>query len=375
MTSPSRSAEALPQRPVERVRAIAMRLLRERATPARLAWAVGFGVLIGTTPFYGLHLGITLVVATILGLNRAVTYLAANVSLPFMAPFLAFASIQIGTVLLTGRPLGLSLEALHQLGPWTFGGAWLLGSLVLGTALGIPAGTATYFLVGAYRRRHPLPVDPTAALFARVAIRYADVGRFEHGYVRGKLRHDPVFRQLVDARPFRSPVLDVGCGRGQTVVVLAVDDPTLEALGLDWEEAKLATARRAAADLPQVRFTRVDVREAAFPPSATIFLIDVLHYNPIATQDRILQRAARALTPGGALYIRDVDDAAGWRATINRWQERAGRLVGLNRGATLCFRPIAEVRALLESEGLAVATVPSSTGLPLANVLLVARRA
>src|SRR5436190_8428665 len=82
-------------------RELVMRLLRERTSPSRLAWAVGVGVLIGTTPFYGLHLGITIVVATMLGLNRAVTYLAANVSLPFIAPFLAFGSIQIGTVLLT----------------------------------------------------------------------------------------------------------------------------------------------------------------------------------------------------------------------------------------------------------------------------------
>ncbi len=352
-----------------------MQLLRERATPARLGWAVGLGVLIGTTPFYGLHLGITIAVASLLGLNRAITYLAANVSLPFIAPFLAFASVQIGTILLTGRPLPLSLAALNELGPWRFGGAWLLGSLVLGMALGIPAGLATYLLVGAYRRRHPLPVDPTVALFARTAARYAALGRFAHGYVRGKLRHDPVYQQLVDARPFRSPVLDVGCGRGQTLVLLAESAPELEAVGLDWEDAKINVARRAAADLPRLRFERADVREAPFPPSATIFLIDVLHYNPADIQDRILTRAARALVSGGALYVRDIDAAAGWRATVNRWQERAGRLVGLNRGATLCFRPMAEVRAILEAEGLAVATVPSSAGLPLANVLLVARRA
>jgi hypothetical protein len=48
--------------------------------------------------------------------------------------------------------------------------------------------------------------------------------------------------------------------------------------------------------------------------------------------------------------------------------------VRLNRGHTLSFRPIADARVALERAGLEVDVVPSNAGLPLANVLLVARR-
>ncbi len=362
------------RRPARVVRELIVRLVRERATPARLGWAVGLGVLIGTTPFYGLHLGITLVVATALRLNRAITYLAANVSLPMIAPFLAFASIQIGTVLLTGKALPLSVAALRELGPWTFGGAWLLGSLVLGTALGIPAGLATYAFARAYRRRHPLPLDPTAERFREIAARYLPHGRFDGRYVHGKLAYDPVHRQLAAAGPLPSPVLDVGCGRGQTLLLLALDRPGVTGVGLDWDDRKLAVARRAAAGIAGVRFERQDVRDAPYPSAATILLIDVLHYNPVEVQDRMLARAARALTAGGVLYVREIDAAAGWRARVNRWQERIGCAGGLNRGGTLAFRPIAEIRAVLLAEGLVVTTVPSAGGVPLSNVLLAARR-
>ena len=66
------------------------RIASERTTPARTGIAVGLGVLIGTTPFFGFHLAICLTLATVLGLNRVITYLAANISVPWVAPLLIF---------------------------------------------------------------------------------------------------------------------------------------------------------------------------------------------------------------------------------------------------------------------------------------------
>jgi 2-polyprenyl-3-methyl-5-hydroxy-6-metoxy-1,4-benzoquinol methylase len=194
------------------------------------------------------------------------------------------------------------------------------------------------------------------------------------GYVRGKLRHDPVYRQLVERAPLPAPLLDVGCGRGQTIVLLALAQPGLAACGLDWDEPKLAVARAAARDLPHVRFASADVRDAVLPPSGTVLLLDVLHYQTPSAQDVLLARAAAAVLPGGVLFVREIDGAAGWRARLTTWQERLGCWLGVNRGAGMHVRPADELAAKLEAAGLRTTRVASAAG-ALANVLLEARRA
>lgn len=171
-----------------------------------------------------------------------------------------------------------------------------------------------------------------------------------------------------------TPIVDVGCGRGQTLVLLAQLQPDIEGIGLDWDAGKVAVARRAARSWPALRFEQADMRETALPPAKTVLLLDVLHYNPRPVQDAILRRAAQALLADGVVYVRELDASHSWRATVNTWQERLGRAVRFNRGATLCFRPAGELVAVLAAEGLSTSVVASSGDLPLANVLIEARR-
>jgi len=359
-----------------RVRAMAWQILHERSSPARLGWAVAVGVLIGTTPLYGFHLAMALAVGTVFRLNRTITYLAANVPSPAFAPLLGLGSVQLGTFALHGEFLPLTLEAARNLDPWDTGKAWLLGSVLLGAFLGIPFGVGTYAAVASYRRRNPLPPDPVIPHLEAAAERYRDQGRFARGYVKGKFEHDPVYRQLAERCPLAMPAVDLGCGRGQTGVLLALVQPGLRLDGVDWDEAKLASARRATGDLPGLTHERADVRAVDLAPgtAGTVLLIDVLHYHPIDEQDRLLARAAAALAPGGTLYVRDLDFEAGWRARITTALEHVGRWLRLNRGATLCFRPASALVAELERHGLAVTVHPSSEGLLFSNVLLEAHR-
>jgi uncharacterized protein (DUF2062 family)/2-polyprenyl-3-methyl-5-hydroxy-6-metoxy-1,4-benzoquinol methylase len=355
---------------------IRQRLLYERSSPARLGWAVTVGVIIGTTPLYGFHLALSLVLATIFGLNRTITYLAANLPTPAFAPLIALGSIQLGALVARGEFLPLTLEAARQLDPWDAGKLYLGGSLVLGALLGAPLGIATAITVASYRRRHPLAPDPFAVPLQEVASRYRDQGRFAHGYVQGKLEHDPVYRQIAERCPLPGPVVDLGCGRGQTGILLALVQPGVRVRGLDWDAAKIAGAARAASGLDGLVYERADVRDAALDPgrAGTVLLLDVLHYQPIPEQDRILARAVEALTPAGVLYVREIDFEAGWRARVTTGLEYLGRWLRLNRGATLNFRPVASMVAQLESRGLAVSVEPSSEGILFSNVLIEARR-
>lgn len=128
-------------------------LLTQHTTPLKLSAAVGIGILIGNLPFYGFHLPICIAAAWFLGLNQVTTYLAANISNPPTAPFLVFGAIQVGQRILTGSWLPLSVEELRARGAAGLFESWLLGSVLVGSALGFIGASVTYVVVQRWRHR------------------------------------------------------------------------------------------------------------------------------------------------------------------------------------------------------------------------------
>jgi len=112
-------------------------LKQEHSTPARMAVAVFVGVLIGTSPFYGFHVILCLLVAFLFRLNKLVVWLGSNVSLPMIAPFLAFFSIQCGHLMIHGRLSEVSLDVIQRDGATGLLWYWVLGFLPVGAVLGL----------------------------------------------------------------------------------------------------------------------------------------------------------------------------------------------------------------------------------------------
>lgn len=343
--------------------------LTERNSPVRLGAAVGVGIFIGVSPFIGLHLIICIVVATLLRLNRAVTYLAANISIPIFAPFLIFTSVQLGAIAHTGHPLPFRWQAYRELDHWQFFDMWLLGASILGVILGLPAALLTTFFARKLQKTDSWVANPINEAMNKTAESYRTMGRFTYGYVRGKFQHDPAYKQLAQRLPVKTPVIDIGCGRGQTLLLLQQLQPNLTGVGIDWDSKKIAMCQQLGK--ANLRWQQGDIRTCPYPNGGTILMLDVLHYNEYKTQDAMLHRAIAALEDGGTLVIRDIDSQAGWRAKVNMWQERLGNFFGVNRGATFCFRPIQEVVELLRSHHFQVEVINSYGELPLANVLVI----
>ncbi len=122
------------------MRKLAAHLWRQHASPGRLGLAVGLGVLVGCSPLYGLHSLIGVGLAALLRLNQVALFVGTQVSIAPLAPFVAFAAIQLGALVLTGQPPALSATSLSAtdlprlLG--TFGLYWAVGGLLIGLALG-----------------------------------------------------------------------------------------------------------------------------------------------------------------------------------------------------------------------------------------------
>jgi uncharacterized protein (DUF2062 family) len=135
-----------------RARELWHRLLAEGTSPAQLAVATFVGLLIATTPFYGLQMLLVLLVASVFRLNKIVALLACQVSMPPVYAFLVVGSLEIGNLLLHGDWLGIETTELPKTVAegWQLlahlSGVWLVGSLVVGTVLGFLGGTLVYIL-------------------------------------------------------------------------------------------------------------------------------------------------------------------------------------------------------------------------------------
>jgi uncharacterized protein (DUF2062 family) len=151
-------------------RALAERLgavLRLDDPPWRVALALAIGVFISCTPFYGLQTVLSLAVATIFRLNRAVTVTGTWLNLPWFAPILYGFALRIGAFVLPdlhGADLGEMTELLQMAPTLSVSDMLdLLGSLslalLIGTAaVGTVAGAVTYvaaiLLLRRRQRRH-----------------------------------------------------------------------------------------------------------------------------------------------------------------------------------------------------------------------------
>jgi len=122
--------------------------------------------------------------------------------------------------------------------------------------------------------------------------------------VRGTRAVD-AFRGLAGHVPSTAlPVVDIGAGLGSFVLLsLLLDQPTV---GVEPGVAELDLARERAVSLglPPESFVQGTGEELPVPPSgaAAVLLQDVLEH--VRDWRAVLAQAARALTPGGALYVK-----------------------------------------------------------------------
>lgn len=116
---------------------------------------MALGVLIGVTPLWGFHLPIGVSVAHVLRLNKVITGIATNISIPPLVPLIIFASYKLGEWLVpnaVAMEYGSSISAkviqenLMQ---------YVIGNIIFGLILGSVLGIATYFTLNRYYSTTP----------------------------------------------------------------------------------------------------------------------------------------------------------------------------------------------------------------------------
>lgn len=157
-------------------------------------------------------------------------------------------------------------------------------------------------------------VDDVVCQTARVPP-HRDVAAFDErapGYERGwrgRLHHDIARRTAglavsVHAAPRR--VLDVGCGAGELLRLLAARYPNAtELAGVDPAPSMIEAAERAAGDR-RLRFTVGAAEDLPYPDGAFGLVVSTTSFDHWADQRAGLAECARVTAPGGHLVLADL---------------------------------------------------------------------
>jgi 2-polyprenyl-3-methyl-5-hydroxy-6-metoxy-1,4-benzoquinol methylase len=163
-----------------------------------------------------------------------------------------------------------------------------------------------------------LTVASTAALAREI---YADVpGTIGH---KQSLRpYICPFHVIADFVPRGARILDVGCGAGLFIALLARLGKIDSAVGFDADGSAILAAQRVTAKFPNASVLKFERRTThdSWPEGHfdVVSLIDVIHHIKPEKQAEVIATAAQHVTEGGLLLYKDMASRPLWRAWANR---------------------------------------------------------
>jgi 2-polyprenyl-3-methyl-5-hydroxy-6-metoxy-1,4-benzoquinol methylase len=160
------------------------------------------------------------------------------------------------------------------------------------------------------------------------------------------------FGPLIDRFPTRGAVLDVGCGHGLLINLLARDPSRrgLSLFGIDHDAAKIERARRTAPS--GVDFSTRALNSFPEPAFDAVSIVDVLYTVKRQVWGEILAGCFRVLRPGGRLIVKEVVDRPRWKYWAIMAQETLSvTLFGITKGERPHFEGPAAYRQAIVAAG------------------------
>jgi SAM-dependent methyltransferase len=119
---------------------------------------------------------------------------------------------------------------------------------------------------------------------------------------------EPMHRRIAAEVPVGAgSVLDLGCGAGKVVRLIASAHPGVRVVGIDSSEPMIRAARKVSA--PNVEFRHGTVERSASPGEFD-FALSVLSFHHWEEPAETLAGVHRALAPGGRFWIYEMDPEA-----------------------------------------------------------------
>ena len=167
--------------------------------------------------------------------------------------------------------------------------------------------------------------------------------------------YPPMLAEL-ERDPFDN-VLDVGCGTGPVIELLARKYPEKHFVGLDITPAMIEVAQ--SKGLPNAEFVVGDAENLPFGDGSFDALLCSNSFHHYPNPGAFLREAHRVLHPGGKLILRDYtsNDFAVW--LMNTFELPLARLVG--HGDVRILK-MGEFRELVEAAGFAIEQLAAQKG-------------
>ena len=180
------------------------------------------------------------------------------------------------------------------------------------------------------------------------------------------------FDDLLDQIPDDAHVLDVGCGAGLLLGLVAQTYPHASGIGFDSSGHAILAAQTMAANngfAGRIRFEHRAVGDA-WPtgPFDVVSLVDVLHHIPPPHQQAVIEQSFAHVRPGGVMIYKDMAQ----RPMISALWNRAHDLVLARQW--IHYRAIADVQRWLTAQGAHIGKTGARSMGPYAHELLVARK-
>ncbi|HWN93710.1 MAG TPA: DUF2062 domain-containing protein [Methylomirabilota bacterium] len=121
--------------------------------PLRMSLAVGLGLFFGIAPLWGFQMIAAAATAHFLRLNKMITLLASNISIPPMMPFILYGALALGHWMFTGQRLDFSWEQMTKERALEYLWQWLVGSVALAVLVAALGTVATYAVARLVRKR------------------------------------------------------------------------------------------------------------------------------------------------------------------------------------------------------------------------------
>lgn len=139
--------------------------------------------------------------------------------------------------------------------------------------------------------------------------------------LQGLRPHICPFHDIIPAIGSSARVLDVGCGAGLFLLLLAQLKRLERGHGFDVSERAIHAGQRAAERIGAAGHVEFEKRsiEAGFPNDQwdVVSAIDVIHHVPRPAQPDFINALCMAVEPGGRLVIKDMVTRPRWRAAAN----------------------------------------------------------
>jgi SAM-dependent methyltransferase len=114
-----------------------------------------------------------------------------------------------------------------------------------------------------------------------------------------------VTQVIATLRPAPTRILDIGCGTGALLRLLAGRFPRADLIGADASKEMLKMASRANPFPERLRFIEAQAEGLPFAESSFDLILSTISFHHWADQSRGLREAARTLTPGGLFLLAD----------------------------------------------------------------------